>query len=631
LRCARLGWGALGLCVIAAGCRVGPGVSAGRDTGPAACVVAGRRCDRGVLVACDLDERGLLREARTECFSASLACDPDLGCVACLPGTDGCAGADQARCRADGSGWEVTGTCDTAAGLGCLEGSCQDLCAAAERDRGYLGCEFRAVDLDNGVDGVFVAAAEQFAVVVSNPSPVPAAVVVEADSSGFGESPDVDAVLERTVAAGGVEVLALPARSVDGASDARLNDGTHSAVTRAAYRLRSSAPVAAYQFNPLTPRETYSEDASLLLPVTAWGDRYTVVGWPQTIGSPPPIVDGPQQRSFLTIAAGPEGARVAVTLGPAVGRTAGCPQFPVGQPGDRVEIELGPLDVLNLETDRLGGDFTGSVVEASRGVAVWVGAEMADVPYLPGARVAAADHLEEQLLPDRSLGNDFVITPMPSRSRAVARAFDDLESSPVGPGVAEPDWVRLVNAGARSARVTTGLPPPLDAFELAPREVRELRLDGGAHLRSDEPLSVVQWVSGQELTGIPFELPGGDPAMLLVPPTTLFRDRHVVLVPPYHAFDFVLVYAPVAARGSLDGEPLGDRCLLVPIDEAWVAYHCQLGFPVLSADEPRVRSGVQADGAHTIAASLPVGVVVYGWDRYISYAYPGALSTVPLR
>jgi hypothetical protein len=246
---------------------------------------------------------------------------------------------------------------------------------------------------------------------------------------------------------------------------------------------------------------------------------------------------------------------------------------------------------------------------------------------VPDTRVAAADHLEEQLLPDRALGTDFVLAPLPSRSRAVARAL----SPPAEGGVAEVDWVRLVNAGTRSARVTTGLAPPHDAIELEPLESWELKLARGAHLRSDEPISVIQLVSGQQLTGIPDDLPGGDPAMLLVPPTSLFRDRHVVLVPPYHAFDYVVVYAPVAAQGSLDGEPLEERCELQEIDDVWVAYHCQLGFPALSLEEPSIRSGVQDDGAHTIVASQPVGVVVYGWDRYISYVYPGALSTVSLR
>ena len=608
-------------------CRVG-GAAVGGDTGLIPCVPGSQRCDRDTLVACVRGERAEGTEERTACSARGQICEPELGCVVCAPDAGGCVGANPARCRADGSGWEATGTCDTAAGRACVEGRCEDLCAQAERERGYLGCEFRAVDLDNGIEGPYLAAAQQYAVAISNPSALEAEVVVEADASTLGEMSRVETVLRVTVAAGGVEVLELPARMVDGSSDPSLDDGTHSAVTRTAYRVRSTVPVAAYQFNPLQPRGTFSEDASLLLPVTAWGDRYTVIGWPQTLGPRPPRTDGARPaRAFLTVAAGPEGARVAVTLGALVGRTAGCAQFPAGQAGDRVEVELGPMDVLNLETDRLGSDFSGSLVEASHDVAAWTGAEWADVPYVPDTRVAAADHLEEQLLPDRALGTDFVLAPLPSRSRAVARAL----SPPAEGGVAEVDWVRLVNAGTRSARVTTGLAPPHDAIELEPLESWELKLARGAHLRSDEPISAIQLVSGQQLTGIPDDLPGGDPAMLLVPPTSLFRDRHVVLVPPYHAFDYVVVYAPAAAQGSLDGEPLEERCELQEIDDVWVAYHCQLGFPALSLEEPSIRSGVQDDGAHTIVASQPVGVVVYGWDRYISYVYPGALSTVSLR
>jgi hypothetical protein len=174
------------------------------------------------------------------------------------------------------------------------------------------------------------------------------------------------------------------------------------------------------------------------------------------------------------------------------------------------------------------------------------------------------------------------------------------------------------------------LASPFDAVDLAPGEVWDLRLDHGAHIRSEEPLSVIQVVSGQALTGVPSDLPGGDPAMLVVAPTSLFRDRHVVLVPPYHAFDFVVVYAPDTALPTIDGAPLVDRCSRDAIDDDWVVYRCQLGLPVLSSDEPRFRAGVQLDGAHTIESTLPIGVVVYGWDRYISYAYPGALSTVSL-
>jgi hypothetical protein len=586
------------------------------------------RCDGSTLVTCR-HEGPLVFEDRTECFLEERSCHPTLGCVACPPGSTSCIGTGPAQCRADGSGWDATGTCDLEQGEGCFEGICQNLCAAAERTRGYLGCEFRALDLDNGIDGILTSAAQQYALVIANPSLLEAHVVVERVDASSSEPARLVTVLERAVGAGQVEVLELPAQMLDGASDPHLNDGTHSALTRSAYRVRSSIPVAAYQFNPLQPADTFSEDASLLLPTSAWGDRYTVVAWPQTLGPVAPLLDGKQQRSFLTVVAGTEGARVTVTLGPRVIRTVGCEAFPIGRPGDRIEIELENMEVLNIETDARGADFSGTLVEGSNDIAVFVGAEMADVPFLPPARVVAADHLEEQLLPDRALGSDFVLAPMPSRSRALVQAYTDPEDAPVDP-VDEPDWVRLVNAGDQTAHVTTTLDAPFDVAELDPGELWEIRLDHGTHIRSDEPLSVIQLVSGQQLTGIPNELPGGDPAMLVVPPTSLFRNDHVVMVPPHHVFDFVIVVAPASAIGTIDGEPWSQRCTPTPIDEQWVAHHCQTGFPILSDNEPRVRPGVQSDGAHTIRANLPVSVFVYGWDNYISYAYPGALQTLEL-
>src|SRR5207244_10445478 len=57
-----------------------------------------------------------------------------------------------------------------------------------------------------------------------------------------------------------------------------------------AYRVKSSFPVVAYQFNPLENVNVFSNDASLLKPVEALdpggsteGLMYAVLGWPQTI------------------------------------------------------------------------------------------------------------------------------------------------------------------------------------------------------------------------------------------------------------------------------------------------------------------------------------------------------------
>jgi len=62
-----------------------------------------------------------------------------------------------------------------------------------------------------------------------------------------------------------------------------INDGTHSAVSSNAYRVTSTYPISAYQFNPLENVHVFSNDASLLLPVAA-GRPTTMVGTPPTAG-----------------------------------------------------------------------------------------------------------------------------------------------------------------------------------------------------------------------------------------------------------------------------------------------------------------------------------------------------------
>ena len=54
-----------------------------------------------------------------------------------------------------------------------------------------------------------------------------------------------------TVPPGALEVFELPRREVDGSSEMGLNDGTHTALTPNAYRVESSHPIIANQFNPL--------------------------------------------------------------------------------------------------------------------------------------------------------------------------------------------------------------------------------------------------------------------------------------------------------------------------------------------------------------------------------------------
>ena len=101
--------------------------------------------------------------------------------------------------------------------------------------------------------------------------------------------------------------------------------------------------------------------------------------------------------------------------------------------------------MVNLETEGLNADFTGTLIDAKKPVTVFVGSEASDVPIFGDytTRQCCADHLEEQLIPDSTLGNRFIIARTNSRTRALAAAaFPD---DPLGIAIVnEPEWVRVI-------------------------------------------------------------------------------------------------------------------------------------------------------------------------------------------
>jgi hypothetical protein len=55
-----------------------------------------------------------------------------------------------------------------------------------------------------------------------------------------------------------------------------------------------------------------------------------------------------------------------------------------------------------------------------------------------------------------------------------------------------------------------------------------------------------------------------------------------------------------------------------------VVYSCQLSFPKIDMTKPRpdnLSPGQQNDGVHRVLANQPVGVIVDGFDYFVSYAY----------
>lgn len=578
------------------------------------------------------------------CQDQGLVCASTLlACAVCEPGSTTCDGQAVMQCRNDGDGYRQRQVCDTDEGIACRNGGCVDLCARASEERSNVGCEYWAVDLDNArIDVSLDASAQQFAVVVSNAQPdVRAEVSIERDDSLPGERNDPIELTTATVPALSLTVFKLGPREVDG----RLSgEATHTALSRAAYRVRSSVPVVVYQFNPLENVNVFSNDASVLKPVEALIDRpgemndaYVALGWPQTIATtnePETNFDN-DLRAFLTIVGTRPDTTVEIT--PTTDIVAGGPIDAI-QAGETLEAKLEPFDVLNLETGGFNADFTGSLIRADQPVVVFSGSEASDAPWFEDLdeRECCADHLEEQLDPIRTAGKHYVLTVGANRARALRRAGAELGVEP------QREFFRVVAVTERGATLTVTIP------EVGRRSLQlvgqgdwvEFASSTHFELESDQPVMVGNISPSQNAARIPSNsFPGGDPSFMILPPTEQFRHNYVFLTPDQYVFDFIRVIAEPGTEMLFDGRPFRsaldcDRDAGDGLDEAtrgtarpafWV-YTCQLGFPVIDPQidaETLVLEGEQNDGVHRLEADRPVGLLVDGFDDFVSYAYAG--------
>jgi hypothetical protein len=222
---------------------------------------------------------------------------------------------------------------------------------------------------------------------------------------------------------------------------------------------------------------------------------------------------------------------------------------------------------------------------------------------------------------------------LPNRSRAVIAAGGN-----IGP-IDETEYYRVVAVQSGTTRVTTTLQSPWDAFDLQGQgDAQLIPSKNDFLLEASQPAIVLQVQASQEAAGVPITngLPGGDPSTMIPAPVEQWRNDYVLLTPDKYVFDYLVIVAPSAAHVYVDAMALDTTNSDVtpsdgltttergsPTPPYWT-YRYQLSYPIIdpSRQPPdNVRPGKQNDGVHHIQADLPVGVIAYGFDLRVSYAY----------
>jgi len=516
-------------------------------------------------------------------------------CKACVPGAKSCAGDKVLACKPDGSGFQLKAPC--AGKASCVGGACVDVCGLKTGNPTPMGCRFWAVDLDNAmVSKTLDAQNAPFFIGITNNHAKTVKMTVR-----LGPGPGLPVAKEHTfnLAAKASQMVQLPPAAWK--IKPPNQEGTSAAGL--AYRVDSDAAVQVWQFNPLKPG-IFSSESSMVLPANGLGTSYRVIGRKQSLAD---------LRAYVAVVATEPGTtKLDITPTANVLKGKNLPPFAKGQ---LTKMTLQQGQVLNIETAGVGDDFTGSLIESDKPVAVFSGSEAAHAPntdicvskqaakpqnsgkFCAGTektcgvdgdcpQTCCADHIEEQLPPMSRWGKVYIGPRFQPRGK-------------------EPDTFRIL--AAESGTLVVVDPPTVPARTLKAGEWFEFSSVKGVAIEATKPVAVGHFMASKGLTGNN----QGDPAFVMLSPVRELPRSVRFGVPPGYTHNYIVLASPGGEQVKVDGVVKASTAKIGA--SGWAMRRVKL-----------------APGNHAVESSGPVTAILHGWTTDASYAHIVGLRT-PLK
>lgn len=354
--------------------------------------------------------------------------------------------------------------------------------------------------------------------------------------------------------------------------------------------ITSNVPITVYAFS--TQEKT--SDSYSVIPVSYWGNNYTVVTVPNDTYSDPTetMYNTPRQGEFLIMAAEDN---TEVFINPSYETEKGKP----ANTEFKITLNKGYSYLVQSEPVPLGqGDLTGTKIRSTKPIGLLSGHVRASIPVGIERNLDSKDHLIEMLMPEKAWGKQFVSIPFGVNSMG--------------------DYFKVVSKTPNTKVSLTTSSGTVDKnTENATSSVVFDKINEPAVWTSNEPLQLAQFMMRTEVIE-DINFADYDPSMVMVVPTEQFISyvnfhtpgNTSTNNPNQYKKHFVLIVAEKEALSSL----YLDEDLLINTSEISENQILNTNYHWIKVQLSK--------GVHSLSSSTGrFSGILFGVGRYDSYAF----------